>query len=223
MKSNQLNCREEHRREEIVEKYNIKLIAHTKLLKGQDKISCAGAKCTNKYYTFQYENKKDKYDNGSFFCGAEAAKSFIRLANLEPIKIFNPLSGENTRELDDETPHNENSTEGTDNSAKDDDYKNKWNPTAKQLHTAINLIIVCWDIPIYGKLARYKADVMKYKYREPFFERIEFVNDVIAKDKKNRTLTQMVDDLRTDNPTLKHFNFDLLEEKLTVKGIKSNF
>lgn len=220
MKANQLNCREEHRREEIVKRYDLKLIAFTKLLKGQDKNSCAGAKCTNKYYTFQYQNKTNKYDNGSFFCGIDAAKSFIRLANIEPIKLFNPLSGESTNHSNDGNP-NETTVEGEDYPYKD--YMNKWDPIAKQLHNAINLIIVCWNIPIYGKLARIKAAMMEYKYKPPYPEQIEFVNDVIAKDKKNRTLTQMVDDLRTDNPTLKHFTFELLEEKLSTKGIKSNF
>ena len=222
MKIKHFNCRGEHRRNEIVKNYNLKLIAFTKLLNGQDKISCAGSKCTDVYYTFQYESKTNQNDKGSFFCGRKAAKNFMDIANIEPIKLFNPLSVNNTYDFKNETTRNENSSEKEEYSSSDD-YKKKWNPIAEQFHNAINLIIVCWNTPIYGKLAKLKADVMKYKYREPFIERIEFVNDVISNDKKNRTLTQMVDDLRTDNPTLKHFNFDLLEEKLNAKKIKSNF
>lgn len=223
MKVKRFNCREKHRREEIVENYNLNLIAFTKLLNGQDKNSCAGGKCTDVYYTFQYENKSNKYDNGSFFCGKVAAKNFMELANITPIKLFNPLLEDNTYETKKESSLNVKSSEKEKYPSSDDDFKNKWDPVAEQFHNAINLIIVCWNVPIYGKLARLKADVMKYKYREPFIERIEFVNDVIAKDKKNRTLTQMIEDLRNDNPTLKHFKFDLLKEKLNAEKIKSNF
>ena len=221
-KKETLNCREEHRRVDIVKDYDLELVAYTKLLKGQDKISCAGPKCTDKYYTFQYKHKMDENNIGSFFCGGEAAKSFMRLANIEPIKLFNPLSGESSNDSDEEDTLSDSSKESKNHSS-NEDYKKKWNPIAKQLHNAINLLIVCWNVPIYGTLARYKADVIKYKYREPFFERIKFVNNVIGMDKKNRTLTQMLEELRADNPRLKHFSFDLLEKELSVRDIKSNF
>lgn len=221
-KKETLNCREEYRREDIVKNYNLELIAFTKLLKGQEKISCAGPKCTDKYYTFQYKHKTDENNNGSFFCGINTAESFMRLANIEPIELFNPLSGESTNNSDEKETLSENSTE-SENSSSNDGYKRKWNPIAKQLHNAINLLIVCWDIPIYGPLARYNADVLKYYYNEPFVWKIKFVNNVIAKDIKNRTLTQMVEDLRADNPTLKHYDFNLLEKELSAKNIKSNF
>ncbi|WP_197143239.1 hypothetical protein [Lysinibacillus sphaericus] len=209
------SCRGKARREEIVKQYNLKIIAHTKLLNGQSKKSSAGGECTDEYYTFQYENKNQakKYDNGTFLCGYAAAEHFMALTNLEDIPLFNPLLGISSS----------NTTESSSGGIAPPRDDMKWNPIAEQFHNAINLIIVCWNTPIYGKLARYKADVMKYYYNYPADWKIESLNDVIGKDKKNRTLTKMVEDLRIDNPTLKHFSFDLLEAKLSAMDIKSNF
>lgn len=210
------NCRGEECRKNIVKRYDLKLIAHTKLLNGQSKKSCAGVLLTDTYYTFEYKDKTNKLIEGSFFCGHVVAKNFMELANITPIPIFNPLSIERGDNESEETASNEESSSK-------DDYKKKWNPIAKQLYNAINLIIVCWNTPIYGKLARFKSDLLKYKYAKPYLDRIKFVNDVIAKDSKKRTLTQMLVELRVQNPTLKHFDFQLLFEELKAFDVESNF
>ncbi|WP_285399188.1 hypothetical protein [Lysinibacillus sp. fls2-241-R2A-57] len=81
------------------------------------------------------------------------------MANLKPIKLFNPLSGESTNDSNEEDTLSECSTE-SENHSSNADYKNKWNPIAKQLHNAINLIIVCWDIPIYGTLGNQPGGIL---------------------------------------------------------------
>lgn len=216
MSNKPFNCRGEQCRKDIVRRYNLKLIAHTKLLKNQSKKSCANVPLTDTYYTFEYQDKTNQSNKGSFFCGHVVAKHFMELANIASIPIFNPLSIESVNNEPEVATSNEESTS-------EDDNKKKWNPVAKQLYNAINLIIVCWNTPIYGKLAKFKSDLLKYKSSKPYLDRIKFVNDVIAKDSKKRTLTQMLEDLRVQNPTLKHFDFQLLFEELKATDVESKF
>lgn len=210
------NCRGEQCRKEMVQKYNLKLIAFTKLLNGQSKKSCASVLLTDAYYTFEYESKITKYDKGSFFCGHVVAKNFMELANIASVPIFNPLHSENNENYSNKGSNKEKSLSK-------EDFKNNWHPLAKQLYNAINLIIVCWNTPIYGRLALYKSDLLKYKYAKPYLERIKFVNDVIEKDSKKRTLTKMLEDLRVLNPDLKQFEFNLLSDELKNNDIVSMF
>ncbi|MCU9601383.1 hypothetical protein [Pallidibacillus thermolactis] len=229
-----INCRGPKCRERLVENYIIKPTAHTKLLEGQSKQSCTGQILKDTYYLFEYVNKHDPTDSGGFYCGYHAAEHFLNLIQHDGLPLFNPLiqdiiTTENSNKSNENSNKtNENNNKSINevsafNSSENSKDKKKWNHTAKQLYNAINLLIICWDTPIYGPLAKYKADLEKYYYCEPFFERIKFVNRIIGKDYKNRTLTQMLNDLRKNNPKLKHFQFDLLEEKLRERGIESRF
>lgn len=54
-----MNCRGVNTRIKIVEQYDIKLIARTRLLNGQIERSDAEAKLTDQYYVFQCTAKND--------------------------------------------------------------------------------------------------------------------------------------------------------------------
>ncbi|GAB1053064.1 MAG: hypothetical protein Sw1PiTSA_26140 [Shewanella algae] len=85
------------------------------------------------------------------------------------------------------------------------------------------MLVVCWDTAPYGKLAKIKQDRTKYSYRPPFNNEVEYVNLVIGYDKQGRNLQQMIDRLRLDNPSLKRYDFGLLNAVLKSADIESIF
>lgn len=199
-------CRGEDRREDIVNNYTIKPIAHVKLVNGQVKQSCTGDSLTDTYYCFSYENN-DGNDKGSFFCGNHAARDFLRLANLPPLPLFNPLS---------QAGNNGGGNDGGNNG------QPAWDPLAKQLNEAINLLIVCWDVIPYGPLATIQSDLLRFPRSQPFVWKIKKVNHIISCDPQGRTLQDMVSELRTNN-NIRQFSFDLLNQELSNINATSYF
>lgn len=80
-----------------------------------------------------------------------------------------------------------------------------WNPLALELHTAIKLLVICWDILPGGLLANIQIDLEKYPHIEPFDWKIKIVNSIIGKGK--RPLPKMLSTLRKDNPDLQYYQF----------------
>ncbi|PHG45977.1 hypothetical protein [Bacillus wiedmannii] len=144
------NCRGPENRVRLLEKYNVKPISHTKLLKGQVKRSCAKEMLTDEYYIFTYHAKNNINESGTFVCGTHVARHFLELLHLEPLPLFNPLKGNNENvDLND----NLNGNSGGGNIV--------WDPLAKELYNAINLLIVCWDKALYGTLLRIKEELIR--------------------------------------------------------------
>lgn len=146
-----MNCFGEDRRQEIVNKYNLKPIAHVKLINGQIKSSCTGRELTDSYYCFSYESRTSS-ERGTFFCGNHAANDFISLANLMPLPLFNPLT---------QTGGNGGNTGGNVGQP-------TWDPVAKQLNDAINMLVVCWDTIPNGPLALIQEGLLKFPRSKPF-------------------------------------------------------
>ncbi|MFJ7308843.1 hypothetical protein [Peribacillus frigoritolerans] len=165
---------------------------------------------TDSYYSFEFKSKTDKNDVGGFYCGSHAAAHFLNLINRPALPIFNPLKSHSSTTISTNTSNNT-------------DKQFKWDPTALELYNAINLLIICWNKPIYGQLAKFKNDLEKYYSNEPFVYRIQKVNDIIGKDIKKRTLTTMINELHRNNPDMKSFTFNKLNEVLARLNIKSNF
>ncbi|UZN01376.1 hypothetical protein OL548_33905 (plasmid) [Lysinibacillus sp. MHQ-1] len=188
----------------MLKKNSIRLIAHTKLLDGQNKKSCArGQNITNKYYTFTYTHIDKPSDTPkTFICGISAAEHFIKLANIKKEDIpslFNPLKSDS------------NSSNGHPTSSSG--QKIKPNPTAEQLSNAINMLIIYWNSPINGVLANIQSKLNNSIDSLPLKWWIKSVNTIISYDKSsNSTLTEMINELRKSHPTIKDYNFDLLIE-----------
>ena len=211
-------CRGPECRENIVKTYIVRPTAHSKLLNGQSKQSCTGQVLTDTYYSFECINRVNPKDVRILFCGYRAAEHFLELINHEGLPLFDPLQSDFTSAANQSksSPQEKGDTINT-------RITKKWNDEAKQLYEAINLLVMCWNASIYGRLAKYKEDLEKFRDYKPYLERVEYVNSIITKDFKKRTLTQMLDDLRKDNPKLKQFKFDLLDKMLNEKGIVSKF
>ncbi|MGG6447367.1 hypothetical protein [Pseudobacillus badius] len=203
-------CRGEKCREKIVQDYNIIPRSHTKLLQGQVMRSCTGDLLTDSYYSFEYVNKVNKKDTGGFLCGSYAAKHFLSLINHPGLKLFDPLT-------------QIGGGGSTSQSIGNTGMQTQWHPLSRELYNAINLIVVCWNKPIYGRLAKIKDWLEKVPNNEPYDDQIQFVNKVVGKDHKNRTLSFMLSDLRKQNPSLRHYSFEQVNAVLAKLNIKSNF
>lgn len=165
---------------------------------------------TDVYYTFQYKHKKNLSDIGAFFCGHRAAKDFLQLANIAALPLFNPLRMETVPTGNPNTNAQQAEALG-------------WHPVAKELYEAINLLIICWNTPIYGVLTDIKRGLLNYRNYEPFPNKIKTVNKIIGADSRKRSLIQMIDELREANPNFKVYTFDELNKILALEDIKSNF
>lgn len=203
-------CRGEEVRKRIVDNYELRAIAHVKLLNGQVKSSCTNDLLTDSYYCFDYKSRTEPKDVGTFYCGRYAANHFLALANIRPLPLFNPFGSVSYR--------NDVATE-----AKSSSRSNIiWNPLCKQLNDAINMLVVCWDIIPGGALCDIQTQLLDYPDKRPFVSKIKAVNTIIGRDKDNRTLQMMIDELRENNE-IRDFDFSLLCDELNAVGVVSNF
>ncbi|MGG0550413.1 hypothetical protein ABE049_10170 [Priestia megaterium] len=206
-------CRGNLTRLRIIEDYNITPITQVKLLTGQEKKSCTNDKLKDKYYCFSYTHKKNKNISGTFVCGDHAAKHFLKLLNHEGISLFDPLSSEGTTHVC-----------GT-NSKDEPRDRRKWNPVAQELSNAINLLIICWNVGdnLNGALREVKQKIEANPENEPYVSNIKSINTVIGGKGKDRKLSDIVGKLRKDYPSLREYNFDLINGILNEQNIPSNF
>lgn len=205
-----LLCRSSKVREKMVQEYNIKPIAHVRLLNGQKRQSCTKDLLTDSYYCFSYK-AKDSDVTGTFLCGTYAANHFLELIQHPKLKVFDPLVSENVGTI---------TSNGTN---RDRGLNDTWHPTAKQLFNAINLIVICWGQVPGGVLQKIKNEIEKNKNREPLPGQIKAINTIISRDRKGRTLQQMLDDLRKNNNMIRDFHFNLLNESLIKNEVEPSF
>lgn len=204
-----MKCRSEKLREELVKIYDIKPIAHVKLLKGQEKVSCTGDLLTDSYYCFSYKKKNTGDPLQSFFCGSHGSKDFLRLLGLKPLTCFNPIKGDGLTGVK------------TGGSRVNSDIE-KWDQTAKELYNALNLLIVYWDIAPNGAILDIKSKVEKDYYKVPGDSTIKAVNTILSKDKNNNTMTMIVN-LLGKTHDVRDFKFEDINKRLKEMDLKSYF
>lgn len=205
-----LPCRSAAVRERLVQEYNIKPIAHVRLLNGQERRSCTNDLLTDSYYCFSYRAKNtDAVD--TFLCGTFAANHFLELIHHPKLKLFDPLASERVVTT---------TSSGNVGNAGNDPI---WHPMRKQLFNAINLIIICWKQVPGGVLQKIKEEVEGSKTQEPLLRKIKAINTIISRDHRGRSLQQMLEELRKDNNNIRAFSFNLLNEALINNGVTISF
>lgn len=190
-------CRTAKTRIEIFEKYNLTPIAHVKLLNGQKRKSCTNDELIDSYYYFGYE-AKNKTESGDFLCGSHAANHFLELMNLEKLPLFNPLATIETEYT------------GANTSSGEKRSNEKWNGAAKQLHNAINILVVYSDKSPGKVIREISAKLLKNKHKEPDSMTIKSVNTIIKQQGNTNGLQGILSELKVQNPNLREFKFDLL-------------
>lgn len=196
-----MDCRSTEKRQWIIQNYNVEPVAHIQLLSGQIKHSDAGATIEKDYYIFEAVNKVSE-EKKIIQCGMGASRDFLKLLNHRGLPLFNPLHG-----------HNENGCNDRRRGTAVGSGKNQelWNPVAKQLYNAIMWLIIAWDAKPGTPLFEFRSDIIKYKGIEPFSWKVKRVNSAIKNGGKGRTLTEIIDDFRTNNDIRNDLcQFDLL-------------
>lgn len=197
-----MNCKGSGKRLIIVRDYNVVPVAHIQLLEGQTKYSDAEAVIKNDYYIFEATCKADGRKE-IIQCGMTAAKDFLRLIQHEGLPVFNPLRQAANN-------HNEENGQAGKSNGK---AGQAWNPTAKQLYNAIMWVIILIDAKPNTPIYEIRADVCKFKDREPFASRVKAVNTIIGKRLKGKTLTEAIEELRAKNDIRDDVcQFDLLTD-----------
>lgn len=195
-----MNCHGHETRVKIVNRYDLKCIAHIKLLNGQTIHSDAGGNIIDKYYIFECRRKGSSLVDETILCGNVAAKDFFQLANISAPPVFNMLR---EPEVD-----NRNGLAGSthDGSIKHD----IWNDAAKQLHNAIMILIVAWQLRP-GKMYEYLEEAKKYKYCVPYADRVDRINQIFHHH--NTSLRAIINNLAINN-NIRNYRFNLLEDIL---------
>ncbi|NHE25662.1 hypothetical protein G9V09_12975 [Staphylococcus aureus] len=210
-----MNLRGRDNRIKFVKEYDIKPISHQKLLNGQYKQSVGGSELKDRYYCFSYKTKGNKDEKEkTFICGYYIAEDLLQLTNQSKLPLFNPLKADIKPGSNPEVNNTTNGNNGAN--------QKKWNPLALQLSEAINLLISYINIPIDGALANIKLEVDTYYYSNPFKSKVKAVNTIIGKLVKDKTLTEMKEELAQKNQ-LREFDFSLLDEVIKGYNVESKF
>lgn len=183
-----MDCRSTERRQWIIDNYNVVPDVHAQLLANQTKYSDAGSIIKNEYYIFRATNKVSG-ENEVIQCGMGAARDFLRLLKHKGLPLFNPLHGNGKA-----GGHGENYGENERGILIE-----LWDPTAHQLFNAIMWIILIIDAKPDTPIFDIKEKVNKYKDRQPFDSQVKAVNTIIGKNFAGKTLTEKIDELRSNN------------------------
>ncbi len=202
-----MNCRGERRRQQIVNNYYVKPIAHLRLLNGQTKRSDAEANLSDTYYIFECKLKSNVNNIETIICGSGAGKHFLQLLSQESPALFDPLKSHEV---------------GGSGAGGGDTIEDKWDSTAKQLYNAIQWLIICWDIIPRGPMIAIKEEVVRLHNQKPTFSQIKAINTILSKDHRKRKLTEMINEFSKTNE-IKRYEFDLLTQEIEEKGIDSYF
>lgn len=205
-------CRTPKVRKEIVEKYHVSPIGIYRLLGDTPMRSCATRDITEFYYQFHYIHKEIKNDEGFLICGNGAGSHFKELIGVSEIPIFNPLKdvAEETRTADGDRIVSSNRIE--------------LNPVAQELRNAINIILLSWnkkpsDIMIMQEIL---IKSIKKPKQKPSKYNIKAINTIISRDRKKRSLPEMVSDLKIKHPNFKEYSFMKLNKILNQEYPNDN-
>lgn len=207
------SCRCDNKKKEIIEKYNIQPIIHTRILNGQTFNGCCKDEIKDSYYQFILEEKNSK-DRYYIVVGKHCADRFIDIGNLENPPLFNPLQNIGG--------DSKSGTKNTKGNGKEGNQSNVMTPLNKELYQAIHLLLIYWGgKPPYGKL----EEILQYLRKNPTLDTqswaIQKFNNILGKDATNKTLCEMIEYFSRDNQLIE-FSFSNLEKVLEDNKQKSN-
>lgn len=200
------NCRGNEAKDKIVASYNIKPIVYVRLLAGQRIDGCCGP-VTDKYYLFEAEHKETKKIE-NFSVGYDCGDQFLQLIGHEPISLFNPFKAENIQGGGG-GGNNENEAQ--------------IHPLNRELKNAIHILCSAWGgYAPKGSMRKFLEYINKAPQRATNSFAIVGFNKIVGKDAKQRNLSEIINDLRVENPNLRNFTFPLMEAVLVEENETSN-
>ncbi|MHB1755655.1 MAG: hypothetical protein ACYCT6_09465 [bacterium] len=144
------------------------------------------------------------------------SNKLIEIYDLNILPVFNPFADESNNDSGGIGP-------GTATN------RTIWDPLNKELYKAINILILAWDIKNiekYKTITRILSFLTKNPDKKTQDWTIEKINEMIGKDKKGRTIKQMIKSLGANN--IKDIEFTEINKKIneimqTKKYLKNNF
>lgn len=200
-----MDCRGHNNRIKIVEKWNLKPIAHLKLINGKIIPGDAGGMIKDAYYIFECINKNDE-SISYIHCGKTVAMDFAEIINEPLPKIFNPLKSDTTKVLS--------------YSSTSDDNSEKWNTARKQLYNAVMLLIIAWNANEGTALFDIKEKIEMFPQIPPPLFLVKAVNTILSRG--NKKMIEVIERMKIGND-FRDFEFDLLVDILKSNGIKQYF
>lgn len=191
-------------KQRIVDEYDLEPIIYVKLLDGQERQGCCGV-VTDKYYFFEATHKTTS-DVENLIVGYNCAEQLLDLIGHARLTLFNPLQVENNG--------NGGGGQGGMNTP--------MAPINRELSNAIHLLCCAWGRIPNGRLKSNLDYIRSIPERPTNDFTITNFNHIVSYDKQGRTLTQIIDDLRIDNPNLRQFSFENMEEVLVNNTENSN-
>jgi len=222
-----IKCRGDENKNKLKELYYITPLTHLKLLNNQKRTCCCGDVINGKnnnseYYIFLCESKnKINPEEFSFNAGITCANKLIEIFNLNTLPVDDPLSIENNKDNQDYSVENNKNSKNSTREA-------IWDPLNRELYRAINILIHAWnieDIEKYKTLKEILSYISRFPNRRTKDWSVKAVNEHIEKDKKKRTISQMIKDLSNN---VKDIKFPELTKKMneiikTENNLKNNF
>ena len=199
------NCRGNKIKQKLVDDYDIVPLSFLKLLPNQEKQGCCGV-LKDKYYVFEYQNKQNIHEKGSFFVGYDCGEQFLDLLNIDKskYKLFNPLSSIQ-------------SSLGSGNSESSSTIQR--DELNQEVYNAINLICIAWNQPPKYGIQNILNFVRNPNNRRTDDWAIKEVNRLVSNDYHNRTLTQIVQELSVQY-NIRNFSFELMND--VIESLKEN-
>ncbi len=214
MSERSTKCRTTKVREKLVKENEVVAIFHSRLLAGQKIDSDAGPEITDQYFAFKVTSREYPKKTSVLYCGTHTAADFFRKTGQKSIPFFDPLK----------STHSNASSDGDSTGGK---KKIHWNPLALELHNICGLILCAWGANAIkkspdGPLQRIIYEIMERPLYEPSLSQIKSINTTLGADKDKRDMHEIVAYLRSNNPTLKNYTFELIHNFLKEHGIRSN-
>ena len=200
-------CRTHELRKQLCNDYDIKPIAHFKLLKGRTVRSDAGnMDITDEYIIFDCTSKKDPQHRETIYCGKYVADDFCKINGYTLPPLFDPL-------------HHVNNSGGKSDSPTQNDHK--WNRTRKQLYNIVLLLMVYLEnIENNSPLFNIKEELENSDYIDHYPKyQIKSVNTIIGTTGK--TFQEILDELNEEND-LRKFRYDLVLQSMQKLNINQN-
>jgi hypothetical protein len=198
-------CKGDAAKSSILSSYDIKPIMYIRLLAGQKINGCCGP-IKDKYYLFEAVDRTTKKIE-NFSVGYDCGNQFLQLISHTPISLFNPFT----------SPQGQAGGGGGANG----------NPVQvhglnRELKDAIHILCSAWGYAPKGNM-RHNLEYLNNMPQRPTNDStIVRFNKTVGKDAKGRTLSAIIADIRTNNPTLRAFSFPLMEAVLVNAKEKSN-
>lgn len=214
-----MNLRTEERRRSASKICIVVPALRSYCLNGVTKKSAAGQVISGEFFLFKLYDKATGTYIETVTLGKPAAMNLIELSGCDVPPSFNPFISEPA--VRKESQEKDEKAAFISEAETEKEKRTEWSPCAKQLYDAMSLLAAAWEVTD-GILLKLMEEVAEDPKTYPG-NKIKAFNTILGKDKKQRKLKGIVADLRKDNPDLRYFNFNLLEDYLKKKEIESNF